>query len=117
LTPSTRRSLAATIPPRITERSIVLAPKLRLEDLMNKRASHRWFHALVVTGASLTACGGQTDDSSADASGDAVTPADGTSAEGASPDTHDAGTPIIITDGPPLLTDVRNDPRCCSIAN
>lgn len=82
---------------------------------MNKLSSHRWFHALVVTGASLTACGGQTEDDPGDASGDTA-PIDGSSIDVASPGS-DAGPPIIIItpDAGASPEDVRNDPRCCTI--
>jgi hypothetical protein len=83
---------------------------------MNKRPPHRWFHALVVTGASLTACGGQTDDAGADASGDTAT-VDGGGSVDAGPPNADAGI-IIVGDveGPPP-NDTKNDPRCCFITN
>jgi hypothetical protein len=84
---------------------------------MDKPLRNRWFHALVVTGASLTACGGQTDDTAGDASSD--TP----STDGAPGDAADGGNPIIIIpdagSSPPndasSPDDARNDPRCCTI--
>jgi len=81
---------------------------------MKRPPPHRWFHALVVTGASITACGGQTDDSAADAATDTPLTVDGTSVDVASSDS-DAGNPIIITVDAGGPEDTRNDPRCCTI--
>ena len=86
---------------------------------MNNDRSHRWFHALVVTGAAITACGGSSDDSAADASSDASP--DAPSLEGGS-SVADGGGIIIIDDvrAPEAAADVgdaRDDPRCCTITN
>ena len=93
---------------------------------MRNGPSHRWFHALVVTGAAITGCGGSTDDSATDASTDTSSPPDATLADatsvpvdGASYDA-DAGGLIIITSDAGVTSDagdVRNDPRCCTITN
>jgi hypothetical protein len=83
---------------------------------MRNRPSHRWFHALVVTGAAITSCGGRTDDSESDAAADSS--ADGTPQFDATSDADAGGSIIITTDGTIITTDpadVRNDPRCCSI--
>jgi hypothetical protein len=81
---------------------------------MKKRPPHRWFHALVVTGASVTACGSHSDDSSADASADTSPAVDAPSVDVASRDA-DAGGAILITVDGAGIQDVRNDPRCCII--
>jgi len=86
-----------------------------------KRPPHRWFHALVVTGASLTACSGKTQEPGADASDDQTAPADAVLLDVATREAGDAaadtGNPVIIIDagGPPSPEDARNDPRCCVI--
>jgi hypothetical protein len=85
---------------------------------MRDSPSHRWFHALVVTGAAITSCGGSTEDSAADAAADSSSPLDGTPQFDATSDA-DAGGSIIITNDAGDITndagDVRNDPRCCTI--
>jgi hypothetical protein len=83
---------------------------------MKNGSPHRWFHALVVTGAAIAACGGSSDDSGKDAATDEPSSADAVgldarSVDDASPDA-DGGNPIVITID---AGDVRNDPRCCII--
>ena len=83
---------------------------------MRNRPSHRWFHALVVTGAAITSCGGSTDDSETDAAADS--PADGIPQFDGTSDADAGGSIIITTDGAIITddaADVRTDPRCCTI--
>jgi hypothetical protein len=75
---------------------------------MSKRPPHRWFHALVVMGASTTACGGQTEEPGADAASD-------TAIGDVASDGGPAIPPIIIADAGGSPSDAKNDPRCCSI--
>jgi hypothetical protein len=82
---------------------------------MTKRPAHRWFQALVVTGASITACGGQTDDSAGDAAADTPSTPDATPIDVAPADADAGGSIIITIDGRDPREDVRTDPRCCII--
>jgi hypothetical protein len=82
---------------------------------MSNDRSHRWFHALVVTGAAITACGGSSSDDS-DASSDASSSPDATLVDGASSGT-DGRIVIVLDAGNGDAADARDDPRCCTITN
>jgi hypothetical protein len=82
---------------------------------MSKHAFHRWFHTLVVAGASITGCGDSEEAA-------IVTPADdaGDATSDAPPATSDAppvDSPSIIPDVEPAdaTRDTVNDYRCCII--
>jgi hypothetical protein len=76
---------------------------------MVTRPVHRWFHTLVVTGAALTACGGEEQEPVVRV-GDAGNSAD-QAATDAEPDNG-----IIFIDAPPDATrDAADDYRCCTI--
>jgi hypothetical protein len=87
---------------------------------MNERLMSRWFHTLVVTGASLTACGGETTGVSFVAPREAGASIDATSSderpknasdERADAEEQEAGT----TEDASPTDDAPNDFRCCII--
>jgi hypothetical protein len=82
---------------------------------MNDGSKRRWFHTLVVTGASLTACGGVEQEAVVVRPKDAAPAADVSSDTNAGVDASvpdDAGVVEADTTGP---EDARSDFRCCII--